>query len=50
MSSFTLGGQDKRALAAAISFRFAVGARITVPAGTVDGTYAGDFDVTVNYP
>lgn len=50
VSSFTLDGQDKRSLAAAVSFRFAVGAQIAVPAGTVDGTYSGDFDVTVNYP
>ena len=50
VSNFTLDGQDKRDLAAATSFRFAVGARITVPAGTADGVYAGDFDVTVNYP
>ena len=50
VSNFTLDGQDKKTLAAATSFRFAVGARITVPADAVDGTYAGDFDVTVNYP
>ena len=50
VSNFTLDGQDKRSLAASASFRFAVGARITVPAGTLDGTYAGEFDVTVNYP
>ena len=31
-------------------FRFAVGARITVPAGTVEGVYVGDIDVTVQYP
>ena len=50
VSNFTLDGQDKRALAEATSFRFAVGARITVPAGTVEGVYVGDIDVTVQYP
>lgn len=50
VSNFTLDGQDKRALASVASFRFAVGAQIAVPAGTADGVYSGDFDVTVNYP
>ena len=50
VSNFTLDGQDKRALPEATSFRFAVGARITVPAGTVEGVYVGDIDVTVQYP
>jgi len=50
VSNFTLDGQDKRALADASSFRFAVGAQITVPAGTVEGVYVGDIDVTVQYP
>ena len=42
--------QDKKALAQAESFTFAVGATITVPAGTVEGLYTGEFDVTVQYP
>ena len=50
VSNFTLDGQDKRDLADAIYFTFAVGARITVPAGTVEGVYSGDIDVTVHYP
>lgn len=50
VSAFTLDGQDKRNLAQQPSFFFAVGARITVPAGTVDGVYSGEFDVTVQYP
>lgn len=50
VSNFTLDGQDKRNLAQQPSFSFAVGARITVPAGTVDGIYSGEFDVTVQYP
>lgn len=50
VSNFTLDGQDKRSLAQQSSFTFAVGARITIPAGTVDGVYVGDLDVTVQYP
>ena len=50
VSNFTLDGQDKRALAQAQSFTFAVGAKITVPAGTVDGLYTGEIDVTIQYP
>jgi hypothetical protein len=50
VSNFLLDGQDKKALADAESFTFAVGARITVPAGTVDGIYSGEIDVTVQYP
>lgn len=50
VGNFTLDGQDKKALAQQQSFTFAVGATITVPAGTVDGLYTGEFDVTVQYP
>ena len=50
VSNFTLDGQNKRSLAQQTSFNFAVGAQIAVPAGTVDGTYVGDLDVTVQYP
>jgi hypothetical protein len=50
VSNFTLDGQDKKALAQQQSFTFAVGARITVPAGTVEGIYRGEIDVTVQYP
>jgi len=50
VSNFTLDGQDKRNLADAAYFTFAVGARVTIPAGTVDGVYSGDIDVTVQYP
>jgi hypothetical protein len=50
VSNFTLDGQDKRNLADTTYFTFAVGARITVPAGTVEGVYSGDIDVTVQYP
>jgi hypothetical protein len=50
VSNFTLDGQDKKALAQQQSFHFAVGARITVPANTVEGLYEGEIDVTVHYP
>ena len=50
VSNFTLDGQDKRTLAQSGSFTFAVGADITVPAGTVDGLYTGEIDVTIQYP
>jgi len=50
VSNFTLDGQDKKVLAQQQSFTFAVGATITVPAGTVEGVYTGEIDVTVQYP
>lgn len=50
VSNFTLDGQDKQALADQEAFIFAVGARITVPAGTLEGLYEGDIEVTVQYP
>ena len=50
VSNFTLDGQDKKVLAQQQSFTFAVGAQITVPAGTVEGLYTGEIDVTVQYP
>jgi hypothetical protein len=50
-SLFTLqSGQSKKALAKAQSFTFRVGATLTVPAATVQGTYVGTFSVTVQYP
>ena len=50
VGNFTLDGQNKRTLAQQTSFNFAVGAQISVPAGTIDGIYLGDLDVTVQYP
>lgn len=50
VSNFTLDGQDKKNLAEQESFTFAVGAEITVPAGTVEGVYIGEIDITVQYP
>lgn len=48
VSNFTLNGGALRIVGTA-AFAFAVGARLTVPAGTVDGLYTGDIDVTVEY-
>ena len=50
VSNFTLQGQSRRALAKADSFTFRVGGTLNVAAGQVDGTYAGTFSVTVQYP
>ena len=50
VSNFTLDRLDKRTLAQSGSFTFAVGAQIAVPAGTVDGLYTGEIDVTIQYP
>lgn len=50
VSNFTLDGQDKKALARQEAFTFAVGAQISVPAGTVEGVYEGEIDITVQYP
>lgn len=50
VTNFTLDGQDKKNLAEQESFIFAVGAQITVPAGTVEGVYEGEIDITVHYP
>ena len=50
VSNFTLDGQDKRTLAQSGSFIFAVGAQIAVPAGTIEGVYTGEIDVTIQYP
>lgn len=50
VTNFTLDGQDKKALADQEAFIFAVGAQISVPAGTVEGVYSGEIDITVQYP
>lgn len=50
VSNFTLDGQDKKALAQQEAFIFSVGAQITVPAGTIEGLYTGEIEVTVQYP
>ena len=50
VSNFTLDGQDKKDLAEQESFTFSVGAQVSIPAGTVEGLYTGEIDVTVQYP
>ncbi len=50
LSDFTLDGSDKRAMASAGSFDFAVGGRLAIGANQVVGTYLGTFTVTVQYP
>lgn len=50
VTNFTLDGQDKKDLADQEAFVFAVGAQIAVPAGTVEGVYSGEIDITVQYP
>jgi hypothetical protein len=47
---FTLQGEDRRTLARQEAFEFNVGATLVVAAGQVEGTYSGEFDVTVQYP
>jgi hypothetical protein len=47
---FTLQGQDRRTLARMEAFEFNVGATLVVAAGQAEGTYTGEFDVTVQYP
>ncbi|MEO7815359.1 MAG: DUF4402 domain-containing protein [Sphingomicrobium sp.] len=48
LDSFTLDGFFIR-LVGATPYVFAVGGALHVPAGTVDGTYVGQVDVTVEY-
>lgn len=48
LDTFTLDGFFVR-LVGATPYQFAVGGRLSVPAGTVDGSYVGQVDVTVEY-
>ena len=50
LSNFTLDGPDKRTMAAAGSFDFAVGGQLALGTNQVAGTYLGTFVVTVQYP
>jgi spore coat protein U-like protein len=50
VSNFTLQGQNKRTIAAQTFFTFRVGGRLNVAANQAEGTYAGTFTVTVQYP
>ncbi|HUP67157.1 MAG TPA: DUF4402 domain-containing protein [Sphingomicrobium sp.] len=50
VSSWTLDGNSNRKFPLTAAFNFAVGATLTIAAGQADGTYLGNFDVTVQYP
>jgi hypothetical protein len=50
VSSWTLQGLDKRAVAAQVAFAFRVGATLNVNANQAEGTYVGTFDVSIQYP
>lgn len=48
VDQFTLSGGAIR-IVGTTPFDFAVGARLTVPVGTVEGTYTGQMNVTIEY-
>lgn len=48
VDQFRLSGTAIR-IVGTTPFDFAVGARLTVPAGTVEGVYAGQMNVTIEY-
>jgi hypothetical protein len=50
VSNWTLDGSAKRKIPLNDTFDFSVGATLNVGAGQADGTYAGTFQVTVQYP
>lgn len=50
LSNLTLDGPDKRSMARAGSFDFAVGGRLAIGANQTPGNYLGTFTVTVQYP
>jgi hypothetical protein len=50
LRSFTLQGQDKRAIARMTSFEFNVGGTLVVGANQAEGLYSGTFDIIVQYP
>jgi hypothetical protein len=50
VSNWTLDGSTNRKIPPSDTFDFAVGATLNVAAGQMDGTYAGSFSVTVQYP
>jgi hypothetical protein len=50
VSNWTLDGAANRRFALGSAFDFGVGGTLNVNAGQVDGTYAGTFTVTVQYP
>ena len=50
VSNWTLDGSQNRKIPLTSALGFGVGATITIPATQAPGTYAGLFDVTVQYP
>jgi hypothetical protein len=50
VSTWTLDGATNRRIPGNNTFMFAVGATANVAAGQADGTYAGTFTITVQYP
>jgi hypothetical protein len=48
LNGFTLDGPSIR-IVGTRPFEFAVGGRLTVPAGTVDGLYTGEINITAEY-
>lgn len=50
VSSLTLQGQNKRALAALQSFSFRVGGTLNVATNQAEGLYTGTFNVDIQYP
>jgi hypothetical protein len=50
VSNWTLDGATNRKIPPGNAFTFGVGGTLNVAAGQLDGTYAGTFTVTVQYP
>jgi hypothetical protein len=50
VSNWTLDGNTNRKIPVGNAFTFGVGGTLNVGAAQVDGTYAGTFTVTVQYP
>lgn len=50
VSNWTLDGPTNRKFPTGSAFTFGVGGTLSVAAGQADGTYAGTFTVTVQYP
>lgn len=50
VSNWTLDGAANRKFPLGSAFDFGIGGTLTVGAGQVDGTYAGTFTITVQYP
>ena len=49
LSNLTMDGPSKRTMAKTSSFQFHIGGTLTVPAGQMEGSYIGSFDVTAQY-